>query len=169
MTSRHAPTNRRTFLVAVTALGMVAVLSWTDEVVTSLKPGESTRAGGYDVRLIKVEDVEGPNYTSKTGRFAIGYGGAQIEEMIAERRNYPNPGSDTTEAGLRVRALDVLYVTLGQSQPGGRWTVRIYHHPLVFWIWGGAIIMVLGGLLSLSDRRLRVGAPRRAAALQAAE
>jgi cytochrome c-type biogenesis protein CcmF len=63
----------------------------------------------------------------------------------------------------------VLYVTIGQSHPGGAWTVRMYHHPLVFWIWGGSVIMVLGGALSLSDRRLRVGAPRRAAAMQAAE
>ncbi|NOT39214.1 MAG: heme lyase CcmF/NrfE family subunit, partial [Alphaproteobacteria bacterium] len=155
--------------VAVTALGIAAVTSWTDEVVTILKPGASTSVGGYAVRLVSVDDVQGPNYTSKLGRFAIGYGGAQIDELIAERRNYPNPGSDTTEAGLRVRAADVLYVTIGQSHPGGGWTVRMYHHPLVFWIWGGAMIMVLGGALSLSDRRLRVGAPRRAATLQPAE
>ncbi len=104
------------------------------------------------------------------GHFAVSTGGVQIDDMIAERRNYPNPGSDTTEAGLRVRPLDVLYVTIGQSHPGGDWTVRMYHHPLVFWIWGGAIIMVFGGLLSLSDRRLRIGAPRRsAAAMQPAE
>ncbi|MFM9865227.1 MAG: heme lyase CcmF/NrfE family subunit [Micropepsaceae bacterium] len=155
--------------VAVMALGVAAVTSWTHEVVTILKPGERTQVGGYDVRLIAVDDVQGPNYTSKLGRFAIGAGGAQLDEMIAERRNYPNPGSDTTEAGLRVRAADVLYVTIGQSHPGGGWTVRLYHHPLVFWIWGGAMIMVLGGTLSLSDRRLRIGAPRRAASLQPAE
>jgi cytochrome c-type biogenesis protein CcmF len=155
--------------VAVVALGMVAVLSWTEEKVVLLKPGESTTVAGYDVRLLAVDDVQGPNYTSKMGRFAIGSGGAQIDEMIAERRNYPNPGSDTTEAGLRVRPLDVLYVTIGQSHPGGAWTVRIYHHPLVVWIWLGSVIMVIGGALSLSDRRLRIGAPRRAIAMQAAE
>ncbi len=155
--------------VAVTALGVAAVVSWTEETVTLLKPGEAAKVGHYDVRLLAVDDVQGPNYTSKTGRFAVSYDGAQIEEMIAERRNYPNPGSDTTEAGMRVRPLDVLYVTIGQSHPGGAWTVRMYHHPLVFWIWGGAIIMVIGGMLSLSDRRLRVGAPRRAATMQAAE
>ncbi len=155
--------------VAITAIGIAGVVSWTEETVTMLKPGQSATVGVYDVRLMKVEDVQGPNYTSKAGTFAISTGGAQIDELIAERRNYPNPGSDTTEAGLRVRPLDVLYVTIGQSHPGGAWTVRMYHHPLVFWIWSGAIVMVLGGLLSLSDRRLRVGAPRRAAALQPAE
>jgi len=97
----------------------------------------------------------------------VSVSGAQIDEMIAEKRTYPNPGSETTEAALRVRPLDVLYVTLGQGHADGTWTVRMYHHPLVVWIWGGAVIMVLGGLLSLSDRRLRIGAPRRAAPVAA--
>jgi cytochrome c-type biogenesis protein CcmF len=150
--------------VAISALGMVAVSTWTAETVTLLKPGESATVGSYDVRLLNVEDADGPNYTSKLATFAIERGGAKIDTMIAERRNYPNPGSETTEAGLRMRLLDVLYVTIGQSHPGGAWTVRMYHHPLVGWIWGGAVIMVLGGALSLSDRRLRIGAPRRAIA-----
>ena len=155
--------------VAITALGIAAVVSWTEETVNLLKPGGSAKVGHYDVRLVAVEDVQGPNYTSKLGRFAVSFDGGEIEEIVAERRNYPNPGSDTTEAGLRVRLLDVLYVTIGQSHPGGAWTVRMYHHPLVFWIWGGSVIMVLGAAFSLSDRRLRIGAPRRAATLQAAE
>jgi cytochrome c-type biogenesis protein CcmF len=69
---------------------------------------------------------------------------------------------------LRVRPFDVLYISLGQLSPDGAWTVRAYHHPLVVWIWGGAVIMALGGLLSLSDRRLRIGAPRRSAIAVAA-
>jgi cytochrome c-type biogenesis protein CcmF len=155
--------------VAVMALGIAGVLTWTEETVKLLKPGESAKVGHYHVRLIAVDDVQGPNYTSKLGRFAVSYDGGEIEEIVAERRNYPNPGSDTTEAGLRVRLADVLYVTVGQSHPGGAWTVRMYHHPLVFWIWGGAVIMVIGAAFSLSDRRLRIGAPRRAATAQAAE
>jgi cytochrome c-type biogenesis protein CcmF len=149
--------------VAVAAMGVVAVSVWTAETVTLLKPGETASVAGYDVRLLSVKDEQGPNYSAKVGRFAVSVGGAQIEEMVAEKRAYPNPGSETTEAGLRVRPLDVLYVTLGQGHADGTWTVRMYHHPLVVWIWGGAVIMVFGGILSLSDRRLRVGAPRRAA------
>ena len=148
--------------LAVTALGIVAVTTWTTETVTMLKPNQTAQVGDYSVRLLTVTDRQGPNYTSKTGTFAVEIGGAKIDELIAERRTYPNPGSETTEAGLRVRPLDVLYVTLGQPHPDGSWTVRAYQHPLVIWIWGGAVIMVLGGALSLSDRRLRIGAPRRA-------
>ncbi|MCE9522235.1 MAG: heme lyase NrfEFG subunit NrfE, partial [Alphaproteobacteria bacterium] len=128
----------------------------------------AANVGGYEVRLMAVADAQGPNYTTKIGTFEVRQGGALLDTMIAERRQYPNPGSETTEAGLRVRPADVLYVTLGQPQPGGAWTVRLYHHPLVVWIWLGAVIMALGGGLSLSDRRLRVGAPRRAAAAAAA-
>jgi len=149
--------------IAVTALGIIGVSAWPGESVTLLKPGEAASVGGYEVRLISVVDARGPNYTTKLGTFEVRQGGALLDTMIAERRQYPNPGSETTEAGLRVRAADVLYVTLGQPQPGGAWTVRLYHHPLVVWIWIGAVIMALGGVLSLSDRRLRVGAPRRAA------
>jgi len=154
--------------VAIVAVGIAGITAWTTETVTLLKPGETTTVGAYDVRLLSVEDAQGPNYTTKMARFAVSVGGAQIDELIAEKRNYPNPGSETTEAGLRLRPLDVLYVTIGQSHADGAWTVRAYHHPLVVWIWGGAVVMVLGGLLSLSDRRLRVGAPRRAAAMPAA-
>ncbi len=154
--------------VAVVALGIVGVTAWTEETVTLLKPGQSAKIGTYEVRLLSVTDEQGPNYTSKAGHFAVAVGGAQVDELLAERRNYPNPGSETTEAGIRVRPLDILYVTIGQPHPDGSWTVRLFHHPWVVWIWGGAVIMVFGGLLSLSDRRLRVGAPRRAVA-QAAE
>ncbi len=150
--------------IAIVAIGIASMAVWTSETVTLLKPGETASVSGYDVRLLSVRDEQGPNFTSKVGRFAVSMGGAQIDEMIAERRTYPNPGSETTEAALRVRPLDVLYVTLGQGHESGAWTVRMYHHPLVVWIWGGAVIMVLGGALSISDRRLRVGAPRRSAA-----
>jgi len=153
--------------VAIVAIGIASMTVWTAETVTLLKQGETASVAGYDVRLLSVRDEQGPNYAAKVGRFAVSVGGAQIDEMIAEKRTYPNPGSETTEAALRVRPLDVLYVTLGQGHADGTWTVRMYHHPLVVWIWGGAVIMVLGGLLSLSDRRLRVGAPRRAAPVAA--
>jgi cytochrome c-type biogenesis protein CcmF len=155
--------------IAVMALGIASMAVWTTETVKLLKPGESASIASYDVRLLSVRDEQGPNYTAKVGRFAVSIGGAQIDEMVAERRTYPNPGSETTEAALRMRPMEVLYVTVGQGHPSGAWTVRMYHHPFVGWIWGGAVVMVVGGLLSISDRRLRVGAPRRSAAVAAAQ
>jgi cytochrome c-type biogenesis protein CcmF len=146
--------------LALVALGIIAVGTWSGETVTLLKPGETARVASYDVRLVSVVDARGPNYTSKLGQFEVRQGGALVDQMIAEKRSYPFPGSETTEAGLRVRLFDILYVTLG-APSGAAWTVRMYHHPLVVLIWLGATIMALGGALSLSDRRLRIGAPRR--------
>ena len=150
--------------IAIVAFGIIGISAWSSESVTLLKPGETASVGGYDVQLVSVSDGQGPNYSTKIGTFSVSASGAALGEMIAERRYYPFPGSDMTTAGLRVRPADILYVTLGQPQPDGAWTVRMYHHPLVVWIWLGALIMVAGGVLSLSDRRLRIGAPRRAAA-----
>ncbi len=149
--------------IAVVAAGIASVSAWQSEAVTLLTPGQTANVGGYEVRLLTVVKANGPNYQTTIGTFEVFAGGARLDEMIAERRFYPSPGSDTTEAGIRVRALDILYVTLGEQGATGAWTVRLYHHPLVAWIWGGCLIMVLGGVLSLSDRRLRVGAPRRVA------
>jgi cytochrome c-type biogenesis protein CcmF len=147
--------------IAVVAAGIAGVSAWQSESVALLTPGQSATLGGYEVRLLSVAKANGPNYETTIGKFDISVGGAHIDEMVAERRFYPSPGSDTTEAAIRVRPLDILYVTLGEQAATGAWTVRMYHHPLVSWIWSGCVIMVLGGLLSLSDRRLRVGAPRR--------
>lgn len=152
--------------IAIVTAGITVSAYGTQESVVMLKPGESSAIGGYEIRLISVTDQTGPNYTSKLGRFEVRTGGARLDEIIAERRTYPNPGSETTEAAIRPRFLGVLYVTLGRSHADGSWVVRAYYHPLIMWIWVGAFTMVLGGMLSLSDRRLRVGAPVRAKSLK---
>src|SRR6185295_18784878 len=95
--------------IAIVALGIVGVTAFQEEAVASLKPGGSISVGGYKVALVSVVDAQGPNYTTKVGTFAIS--GRVVDTLIAERRYYPNPGSETTEAGLRLRPLDVLYVT----------------------------------------------------------
>ena len=150
--------------IAIVAAGIAGLSAWQSETVTQLQVGRTASVGGYEVLLNSVAKENGPNYETIIGRFGVSAGGKTIDDMIAERRYYPFPGSETTEAGIRVRPLDVLYITLGEQAPSGAWTVRMYYHPLVAWIWAGCLVMVLGGVLSLSDRRLRVGAPRRAAA-----
>ena len=150
--------------IAIVAAGIAGMSSWQTETVAQLRAGQTASVGGYEVRLNSVAKANGPNYETIIGSFAVSAGGKAIGEMIAERRYYPFPGSETTEAGIRVRPLDILFITLGEQTPSGAWTVRLYYHPLVTWIWAGCLVMVWGGVLSLSDRRLRVGAPRRAVA-----
>jgi cytochrome c-type biogenesis protein CcmF len=90
-------------------------------------------------------------------------GGETKLTLVPERRFYPVERSQTTEAAIHTTWFADLYLVLGEGDPSGRWTVRAYHNPLVPWIWVGAVVMALGGMVSLTDRRLRIGAPRRAA------
>jgi cytochrome c-type biogenesis protein CcmF len=104
-------------------------------------------------------------------RFAVRHGGEVIGSMEPSKRSFASRQSSTTEAALMSRGFSQLYLSLGDSNPDGSIAVRLYYKPLVLLIWLGAVVMVLGGLLSLTDRRLRVGAPRPAAksAMQPAE
>lgn len=148
--------------MAITTIGIAVSATNSEETVVKMLPGQSLSLSGYELRLISVTDEQGSNYLSKAARFEMRQGGVKTEDLLSEKRTYPNPGSETTEAGIIPGLFGNFYVSLGRSYEDGSWAVRAYHHPLIGWIWAGACIMVLGGALSLSDRRLRVGAPIRA-------
>ena len=88
--------------------------------------------------------------------------------MHPEKRYFIVERTETTDAAIHATLGGDLYVVIGDKGAGNAWTTRIYFNPLVAWIWGGAVLMALGGGISLSDRRLRIGAPRRAARAAAA-
>lgn len=148
--------------MAITTIGIAVSAHNSAETVVKMMPGQSMSIAGYELRLVSVTDEQGPNYIAKAARFAVKHDGASTGELVSEKRTYPNPGSETTEAGIIPGLFGNLYVSLGRAYEDGSWAVRAYHHPLIMWIWAGCCIMVLGGALSLSDRRLRVGAPIRA-------
>src|SRR5262249_89069 len=107
-----------------------------------------------------------------SAKFTVHRGGEVLGVLEPSKRSFPSRGTTTTEAALMTRGLSQLYLSLGDQNPNGTLTVRLYHKPLVLLIWLGALVMVMGGALSLSDRRLRLGAPKPAksrAALQPAE
>ena len=114
---------------------------------------------------------QGPNYRELVAKFTVRQGGRVIGTMEPSKRNFPSRQSSTTEAALMTRGVSQLYLSLGDPNDDGSVAVRLYHKPLVLLIWLGALVMFAGGALSLSDRRLRIGAPRpaRSAALQPAE
>lgn len=148
--------------MAITTIGIAVSAYNSAETVVKMSPGQSMTIAGYELRLVSVTDEQGTNYISKAARFDVRRDGVKLEQLLSEKRIYPNPGSETTEAGIIVGLFGNLYVSLGRSYEDGAWAVRAYHHPLIVWIWAGTCVMVLGGALSLSDRRLRVGAPIRA-------
>lgn len=145
----------------VTVFAISALLAWQVEDIRAVSPGQSLPLGKYEIRLNEVHDVRGPNYTSNMGEVDIIRDGTVIATVEPERRFYPFAGMPTTEAGILNGVFSDVYVVIGDPQPNGSWAVRSYIKPFANWIWGGAILMALGGALSLSDRRYRVAAGAR--------
>jgi len=157
------------FGVGLTVLGIVGETQWGAERIASMRPGETVSIRHYDLTFDGVVPRAGPNYRDFVGKFTVKRGGEVIGIMQPSRRVYPVRAMTTTQSALMTRGTSQLYLSLGDPEPDGRTTVRLYHKPLVLLIWLGAVVMVLGGAMSLSDRRLRVGAPRPARARAVAQ
>jgi cytochrome c-type biogenesis protein CcmF len=148
--------------IAVMIFGIAVSSAWQREEITVIEPGDSVHVGGYRFVLDAVGPARGPNYAAVRGTFSVYRNDRFIVRLYPETRRFFDPPQETTEAAIHPLVSGDLYAVIGHVQGDGRWGVRLYHKPLVSWIWAGALIMVLGGALSLSDRRLRVGAPRAA-------
>ena len=159
------------FGIGVTVLGIVCASSWPSERIVSLKPSQHVSLAGYDVTFDGVAQRNGPNFREMVAHFTVRRGGVVIGNMEPAKRTFATRAMSTTEAALMTRGVSQLYLSLGDTNEDGSVAVRLYHKPLVLLIWLGAVVMMLGGALSLSDRRLRIGAPKPAAksALQPAE
>jgi cytochrome c-type biogenesis protein CcmF len=148
--------------LGLSVIGVVSVMALQTEHITSMRPGETVELSGYALRFEGLSRVQGPNYVEDQGRFLLmTEGGREIGEVVSAKRFYPARQSPTTEAGIVTRGLSQIYVSLGDGQPDGSIVVRIWWKPLVILIWLGAVVMMAGGVASLLDRRLRVGAPGR--------
>jgi cytochrome c-type biogenesis protein CcmF len=161
------------FGIALTLLGIIAAGTWGTERIVAVKPGQTISLSGYDLTFGGLRDVRGPNYTAAVGTFTVREGGNVIGTMQPSKRSFSARSMSTNEAALMHRGFGQLYLSLGDSEANGALAVRLYYKPMVLLIWIGAVVMMLGGALSLSDRRLRIGAPKPAKAakpaLQAAE
>ncbi|WP_439816665.1 heme lyase CcmF/NrfE family subunit [Zavarzinia sp. CC-PAN008] len=147
--------------IAVLMLGITTSDAFNEEHLITMKAGETVDVGGYDVRFDGASRVQGPNYSALQGQFTVTYQGEPRWVLLPQSRSYPQPPMETTEAAIRSQIIGDLYVVIGDPVPDGSYSVRLYWKPLVVWIWGGCLFMVIGGFLSLSDRRLRVGVPTR--------
>ena len=153
--------------LGITIFAVAAMLGWPSEDIRVARLNESFEHNGYVLTLTDVQRVEGPNYLSTMGSVEVRRNGALVALLHPEKRVYPAAGMPTTEAAIDYAFTRDVYVALGDAQEGGGWALRTYVKPFANWLWGGAIIMALGGLMSLSDRRYRVAAGARKAPLQA--
>ncbi|MBI3453911.1 MAG: heme lyase CcmF/NrfE family subunit [Rhodospirillales bacterium] len=166
------------FGLAVTIAGITASSAWQIEKIQIVRPDETIELAGYELTFKGVKVVEGPNYTAREGTFEVTRNGRPVVTLQPAKRFFPVQGMTTTEAAIHSTGFADIYAVIGDLDEGtgpgglaraappvavdGAWTARLYYNPLVPWIWFGATIMVIGGMVSLTDRRHRVGAPKRA-------
>ena len=150
--------------LGITMAGIAGLMAWQQEDIRVAELNQPFELGGYEFELLGVERVRGPNYFSTMGEVAVRQDGAEIAHLYPEKRDYPVAKMPTTEAAIDYRFLRDIYVVIGDPQTGGGWTMRVYIKPLANWIWAGCILMAIGGILSLTDRRFRVAAGARKAA-----
>ena len=161
--------------MAVVIAGITGSTAWTEEKIVSARPGQSFEIAGYTIALDSVNQVSGPDYTATRADLRLLRDGREVAAMHPEKRFYPVENGAATGAAIHTNLLADVYAVIGDADGTGAYVLRLYHNPLVPWIWLGAVAMAFGGLVSLTDRRHRVGAPARrarrgdAARVQAAE
>jgi cytochrome c-type biogenesis protein CcmF len=146
--------------VAVFVVGVTLVNGYESEKDVRMAPGEVVSLGNYSVRMIGVQDVSGPNYRAARGDFELLEDGKLLRQLHPEKRNYLSSAMPMTEAAIDIGFTRDIYVSLGESlgeQHGqGAWSVRMHYKPFVDWIWVGCLLMALGGLVAIADRRYRL-------------
>ena len=147
--------------LGISLAGIICMSAWKIEHIQIMHAGESVDLAGYSVRLEGVASHDGPNYTGQRATISVSRDGRQVAAMFPEKRTFPVAGQDTTETAIHTWGVADVYAVLGDGDGKGGWTIRLYYNPLAPFIWLGAVVMVFGGLISLSDRRYRVGAPAR--------
>jgi cytochrome c-type biogenesis protein CcmF len=142
--------------VAVFITGVTLVKGYETELDVKMEIGDTAKVGGYVFRLDKLDQIQGPNYEATRGVVSVRKGERLITTMEPEKRFYPVQQTPMTEAAINTGFTRDLYVSLGEPVDNKAWVVRIYHKPFIDWIWGGAFIMAIGGILAISDRRYRL-------------
>jgi cytochrome c-type biogenesis protein CcmF len=153
--------------VAVFIIGVTMVKGYETERDVRMDVGDTVQAGGYVFRFDGVRDLEGPNYKGFQGRVTISKNDKQVTQLYPEKRTYNATGMPMTEAAIDTGFLRDLYVSLGEPIPdsNGAWAVRVYHKPFIDWIWAGCLLMALGGVMAIMDKRYRIHS-RKAAELK---
>jgi cytochrome c-type biogenesis protein CcmF len=149
--------------LGVTIFAVAAINAWSVEDIRVVKIGETFPLGAYEITLKGVNKVEGANYQSTMADMLVTRAGAEVAYLHPEKRFYPVAAMPTTEAAIHQGVTHDLYLVIGDAQDNGGYAVRTYIKPFADWIWGGALLMALGGMFSLSDRRFRVAAGARPA------
>ena len=154
------------FGLAVFVVGVTMVSNYQEERDVRMEPGDTVSVGGYQFKFLGVREAEGPNYQASVGSFELFSDGRLLRTLHPEKRNYGMGTMPMTEAAIDAGFTRDVYVSLGEpltdDKENGAWAVRVYFKPFVDWIWGGCLLMALGGLIAITDRRYRLSIKRAA-------
>jgi cytochrome c-type biogenesis protein CcmF len=142
--------------IAVFVFGVTLVGGFQQEQDVRMEPGDTVTVGGYQFKMVGVRDVPGPNYSASQGTFEVIKNGGTVQVLHPEKRTYFSSTMPMTEAAIDTGFTRDVYVSLGEPLEGKAWAVRVYFKPFVAWIWGGCVLMALGGFLAMLDRRYRI-------------
>ncbi len=157
------------FGVGVFIFGVTMVKTWEIEKDVQMKPGDTATVGGYAFRLETIAEYTGPNYIGLRATVQVSRDGREVSTLHPEKRLYQASGMPMTEAAIDTGLTRDIYVSLGEALSDNAWAMRLQIKPFIDWIWGGALLMALGGLLAATDRRYRLARQARTAALPLAE
>jgi cytochrome c-type biogenesis protein CcmF len=150
------------FGLAAFVVGVAMVSTYEEERDVRMEPGETVSVGGYTFKFLGVHETRGPNYTADTGTFELLQDGKLLRLLHPQKRDYDTSQMPMTEAAIDAGFTRDVYVSLAEplspDKETGPWAVRVYFKPFVDWIWGGCLMMALGGLLAAADRRYRIRA-----------
>jgi cytochrome c-type biogenesis protein CcmF len=151
--------------LAIAIIGMTGSSAWKSEIVNAMQVGDTVTMGDFTYRFDGIAAVKGVNYLAERATFSVTRDGKPYTVLHPERRRYVT--MSTNEAAIESNVRGDIYAVIGDRVGSRSWPVRIYHQPLVPWIWLGGLLMALGGVVSLSDRRYRIGVPNRLPIVQA--
>jgi cytochrome c-type biogenesis protein CcmF len=155
--------------VAVFIVGVTLVTGYQAEQDVRMSAGDNVSVGGYDFRLNGIREVAGPNYRAVRAEIDISQNGSLLRTMYPEKRSYLASGNSMTETAIDTGLFRDLYISLGEPVGNNAWSVRVHYKPFVTWIWGGALLMALGGGLAVSDRRYALAARKERLSQQTAQ
>jgi cytochrome c-type biogenesis protein CcmF len=147
--------------VAVFIAGVTVVTSYQTEKDVKMNIGDTVSVGGYEFRLNNLSQYQGPNFQAVRAEMSVTKNGAPVSVMYPEKRAFTASGNATSETAIDRSIWRDLYLSLGDQVESGGWTVRVYHKPLVNWIWGGALLMAIGGGFAVTDRRYALAARKK--------
>jgi cytochrome c-type biogenesis protein CcmF len=147
--------------IGVFILGVTLVKGYETSSEVRMHTGDTATVGGYTFKFISMQEIKGPNYKAAHATMEVTLNGTRVTTLYPEKRVYNVQTMPMTEAGIDSGVFRDLYVALGDALNMEEWVVRIQHKPMVDWIWAGCLLMALGGILALSDRRYRLPAQRR--------